>query len=251
MEGANEGAAPALKERPPEAEPWAAAVGVDGWGGLLLGLAARGTVVLAESVAPGTGQARVVAQQVLGRFTHGAQGQSGAQALRFVDRGLSYTGLLSEGFLFLVAGKLACGTEKPRQCLEAMRAELGGVLQQKGGRAKAGGLQKQLEVKIRKCLHQTLQAPAGGKLGEAKQNLEDIQVIMSNNIEKILDRGEKLETLTYKTESLMVHSAQFHNKARQLRRQMWLQNMKMYGIVLGIILIIVLVLVFTVLKPFR
>ena len=32
---------------------------------------------------------------------------------------------------------------------------------------------------------------------------------------------------------------------------MWLQNMKMYGIVLGIILIIVLVLVFTVLKPFR
>ena len=163
-------------------------VGVDGWGGLLLGLAARGTVVLAESVAPGTGQARVVAQQVLGRFTHGAQGQSGAQALRFVDRGLSYTGLLSEGFLFLVAGKLACGTEKPRQCLEAMRAELGGVLQQKGGRAKAGGLQKQLEVKIRKCLHQTLQAPAGGKLGEAKQNLEDIQVIMSQNIEKILDR---------------------------------------------------------------
>ena len=170
--------------------------------------------------------------------------------MRFVDGGLSYTGLQSGGFLFLVTAKLACGAEKPRQCLEAMRGELGGGLQQKGGRAKAGGLQKQLEAKIRKCLHQTKQVPAGGKLGEAKQNLEDIQVIMSQNIEKILDRGEKLETLTYKTENLMVHSAQFHNKARQLRRQMWLQNMKMYGIVFGIILIIALVVVLVVIKPF-
>lgn len=250
MGGANEGAAPSLKERRPEAEPWAAAVGADGWGGVLLGLAARGTVVLAESVAPGTGQARVVAQQVLGRFTHGAQGQGRGQALRFVDGGISFTGLQSGGFLFLVAAKLACGTEKPRQCLEAMQGELGGVLRQKGDRAKAGGLQKQLESKIRKCLHQVQAVPAGGKLGEAKQNLEDIQVIMSQNIEKILDRGEKLETLTYKTENLMVHSAQFHNKARALKRQMWLQNMKMYGIVFSIIAIIVLVVVFTVIKPF-
>ena len=212
-------------------------------------MAARGTVVLAESVAPGTGQARVVALQVLGRFTHGAQGQGRAQALRFVDGGISFTGLQSGGFLFLVAAKLACGTEKPRQCLEAMQGELGGVLRQKGDKAKAGGLQKQLESKIRKCLYQAQAVPAG-KLGEAKQNLEDIQVMMSQNIEKILDRGEKLETLTYKTENLMVHSAQFHNKARALRRQMWLQNMKMYGIVVSIIAIIILVVVFTVIKPF-
>ncbi len=131
-----------------------------------------------------------------------------------------------------------------------MREALQGDLLKKGGKAKAGALQRQLEPKIRKCLHQSLGTQAGGKLGEAKQNLQDIQVIMSQNIEKILDRGEKLETLTYKTENLMVHSAQFHNKARQLRRQIWWQHMKMTGIVVLIVLIIVAVVVVTVIKPF-
>ena len=252
MGGANEDAAPQLKGTPPTVveEPWAGAVGAEGRGGVLLGIAARGTVVLAECVAPGTIQARGTAQQVLGRFTHGGQGQGGSQNLRFVDRGLSYTGLFCEGFLYLVVARLDCGAEKPRLCLGGMREALQGDLLKKGSKAKAGALQRQLEPKIRTCLHQSLGTQAGGKLGEAKQNLQDIQVIMSQNIEKILDRGEKLETLTYKTENLMVHSAQFHNKARQLRRQIWLQHMKMTGIVVLIVLIIVAVVVVTVIKPF-
>lgn len=46
------------------------------------------------------------------------------------------------------------------------------------------------------------------------------------NIEKVLDRGEKLELLVDKTENLRYQADQFQKGGKALRNKMWWQNVK-------------------------
>ena len=66
---------------------------------------------------------------------------------------------------------------------------------------------------------------------------------MMENIEKVLDRGEKLEVLVDKTESLRYQADQFQKSGKALRNKMWWQNIKM-KLLVGLIVSIVIVVIF-------
>ncbi|MQJ84146.1 hypothetical protein EI014_25665, partial [Escherichia coli] len=70
----------------------------------------------------------------------------------------------------------------------------------------------------------------------------EVKGIMMDNIEKVLDRGEKIELLVDKTENLQFQADSFQRQGRQLRRKMWLQNLQMKLMVGGGILILVIIL---------
>ena len=53
-----------------------------------------------------------------------------------------------------------------------------------------------------------------------------------DNIEKVLDRGEKIEVLVDKTEALRFQADNFHKQGRALRNRMWWNNLKMKLILL-------------------
>ena len=55
---------------------------------------------------------------------------------------------------------------------------------------------------------------------------------MMDNIEKVLDRGEKIEVLVDKTEALRFQADNFHKQGRALRNRMWWNNLKMKLILL-------------------
>ncbi|XP_078435088.1 vesicle-associated membrane protein 727 [Wolffia australiana] len=65
------------------------------------------------------------------------------------------------------------------------------------------------------------------KLSKLKAQITEVKGIMMDNIEKVLDRGEKIELLVDKTESLQFQADSFQRQGRQLRRKMWLQNLRM------------------------
>ena len=66
---------------------------------------------------------------------------------------------------------------------------------------------------------------------------------MVDNIEKVLERGEKIELLVDKTDNLRFQADKFHKTGRQLRSRMWWQNAKM-KIIIVLILILVGVIIF-------
>ncbi|MCO5612140.1 hypothetical protein L7F22_066402 [Adiantum nelumboides] len=47
-----------------------------------------------------------------------------------------------------------------------------------------------------------------------------------SKIEKLLDRGEKIELVVDKTENLRFQADSFQHQGKQLRRKLWLQNVK-------------------------
>ncbi|KAJ3208502.1 hypothetical protein HDU67_006694 [Dinochytrium kinnereticum] len=75
---------------------------------------------------------------------------------------------------------------------------------------------------------------------------DEIEVvgIMNENINKVMQRGEHLDTLQNKTEDLQSSSQQFRKGASAVRKQMWWKDFKMKLILGGIgiaVLIIIIV----------
>lgn len=68
------------------------------------------------------------------------------------------------------------------------------------------------------------QANSGGKVAMVSAQVDEVKQLMSNNIEMLLERGQKLDELEEKATFLGKMSQQFHKGARATRRfQMWQQ----------------------------
>jgi len=61
-------------------------------------------------------------------------------------------------------------------------------------------------------------------LSAVKNQIEDVKGVMVENIEKVLERGEKIELLVDKTDRLNQQAFKFESSSRNLRRAMWWKN---------------------------
>jgi vesicle-associated membrane protein 7 len=77
------------------------------------------------------------------------------------------------------------------------------------------------------------------KIANINGKLEEVKGIMVDNIDKVLERGAKIETLVDKTGKLQTEAWNFRGKAKELAKSMFWQNMKHYWY---IVLIVVLIL---------
>lgn len=67
---------------------------------------------------------------------------------------------------------------------------------------------------------------------------------MQQNITKVSERGERLDTLQDKTDSLATQANGFRRGANRVRKQMWWKDMKMrMCIIVGIIILLVVIIV--------
>jgi vesicle-associated membrane protein 4 len=67
---------------------------------------------------------------------------------------------------------------------------------------------------------------------------------MRENINKVSQRGERLDSLQDKTDNLAVSAQGFRRGANRVRKQMWWKDMKMrMCIIVGLIILIVIIVV--------
>ena len=76
-----------------------------------------------------------------------------------------------------------------------------------------------------------------------QQKLDNVKGVMIDNIDKILERGEKLDIIVDKSEALADTADLFKSDAKALKCQMLKQRAKLYIIIAAIILIIILIIV--------
>ncbi len=76
-------------------------------------------------------------------------------------------------------------------------------------------------------------------IGKAQKEIEDVRGIMSQNIESILERGERIDLLVDKTDRLGGSARDFRVRSRGLRRRMWWKNVRLMVLlaVVGVFLI--------------
>lgn len=67
---------------------------------------------------------------------------------------------------------------------------------------------------------------------------------MRDNINKVSQRGERLDALQDKTDNLAVSAQGFRRGANRVRKQMWWKDMKMrIWIIVGIIILLIVIIV--------
>ena len=88
---------------------------------------------------------------------------------------------------------------------------------------------------------------SGDKLSHLQGRVTEVTGIMTENIEKVVQRGEALDDLTDRSELLAHSSTDFRHSSTKLRKKLYWKSVKMWvifiSILLGIVLAIVLIVV--------
>lgn len=87
-------------------------------------------------------------------------------------------------------------------------------------------------------LHSTPTLSTMSKANTVQREVDEVVGVMQNNIQKVMDRGEKLDTLQNKSEDLQNSSLQFKRGANQVRKEMWWKDMKLKLIIGGIVAVV-------------
>ncbi|KAL0437275.1 UNVERIFIED_CONTAM: Vesicle-associated membrane protein [Sesamum radiatum] len=122
----------------------------------------------------------------------------------------------------------------------------------KAATAVANSLNREFGSKLKEQMQYCVDHPEEiSKLAKVKAQVSEVKGVMMENIEKVLDRGEKIELLVDKTENLRSQAQDFRTQGTKMRRRMWLQNMKIKLIVLAIIVALILIIVLSVCGGFK
>uniref|UniRef100_A0A8B9V1G2 Vesicle associated membrane protein 4 n=1 Tax=Anas zonorhyncha TaxID=75864 RepID=A0A8B9V1G2_9AVES len=76
-----------------------------------------------------------------------------------------------------------------------------------------------------------------------QNQVDEVIDVMQENITKVIERGERLDDLQDKSESLSDNATAFSNRAKQLRRQMWWRGCKMKAIIALVVVVLLLVII--------
>ncbi|XP_048369504.1 vesicle-associated membrane protein 8 [Sphaerodactylus townsendi] len=84
---------------------------------------------------------------------------------------------------------------------------------------------------------------ANNQVKNLQNEVEGVKNIMTQNVERILARGENLDHLRNKTEDLEATSEHFKTTSQKVARKYWWKNAKMIAIICVIVAIIVILII--------
>ncbi|XP_034402277.1 vesicle-associated membrane protein 8 [Cyclopterus lumpus] len=89
------------------------------------------------------------------------------------------------------------------------------------------------------------QPPASGsaaKLDLVQGQVNEVKVILTDNISKVLERGDRLDDLIGKTDDLQASADSFQKTSTRVARKYWWKNIKMM-IIIGVVVLIIIILI--------
>ncbi|XP_029784665.1 vesicle-associated membrane protein 2 [Suricata suricatta] len=80
------------------------------------------------------------------------------------------------------------------------------------------------------------------RLQQTQAQVDEVVDIMRVNVDKVLERDQKLSELDDRADALQAGASQFETSAAKLKRKYWWKNLKMM-IILGVICAIILIII--------
>ncbi|KIJ62293.1 hypothetical protein HYDPIDRAFT_158110 [Hydnomerulius pinastri MD-312] len=209
---------------------------------LLNALVARGSVILAEHQAPGRD------------FTHATQTilskiPPNNSKLTYAWEQYLFHYVSEGGLIYLVMADDSAGRKMPfaflaelqRKFIELPSSSSAGL-----SSTPAYGLQGTFSPTIASLMHTYNTSPPADEVARAQAELNQVKDIMVQNVEQILSRGERIELLVDKTDTMATQATAFRRGARTVRRQMWWKNSK----IMALSVLVVLVLLWIIMAQF-
>lgn len=84
--------------------------------------------------------------------------------------------------------------------------------------------------------------PNVDSIGAVRNQIDEVKDIMVQNIEKVLERGEKIELLVDKTDRLSKQAFKFESTSKNLRRTLWWKSVRTIVCLTSVVALLVFIL---------
>ncbi|KAB5537229.1 hypothetical protein PHYPO_G00116440 [Pangasianodon hypophthalmus] len=81
------------------------------------------------------------------------------------------------------------------------------------------------------------------RLQQTQAQVDEVVDIMRVNVDKVLERDQKLSELDDRADALQAGASQFETNAAKLKRKYWWKNCKMWAILIAVLIIIVVIII--------
>ncbi|OZC12124.1 Synaptobrevin [Onchocerca flexuosa] len=85
--------------------------------------------------------------------------------------------------------------------------------------------------------------PSNKRLQQTQAQVDEVVGIMKVNVEKVLERDQKLSQLDDRADALQEGASQFEKSAATLKRKYWWKNIKMIIIMCAIVVILIIIII--------
>jgi len=85
----------------------------------------------------------------------------------------------------------------------------------------------------------TTKAGKEDAISNVQGEIDNVRGIMSQNIESLLERGERIDLLVDKTDRLGGNAHEFRIRSRGLRRKMWWKNVKLMALLIVVVIFLI------------
>lgn len=83
---------------------------------------------------------------------------------------------------------------------------------------------------------------SSAQLDHVQGQVNEVKVILKDNINKVLERGDRLDDLICKTDDLQASADSFQKTSTRVARKYWWKNIKMM-IIIGVVVLIIVILI--------
>ncbi|CDY37751.1 BnaA04g19170D [Brassica napus] len=213
---------------------------------LIYSFVARGTVILVDFT-DFKGNFTSIAAQCLQKLP-----SSNNKVIYNCD-GHTFNYLVENGFTYCVVAVDSAGREIPMAFLERVKEDFnrryGGG---KAATAQPNSLNKEFGSKLKGHMQYCMDHPDEiSKLAKVRAQVSEVKGVLIENIDKLYDRGVKIEILVEKTADLRSQADVYRTQGDQIKKKMWFQNMKIKLIFLAIIIALILIIILSVCGGFN
>jgi len=203
---------------------------------IIYSVVARGNTVLAE-YASARGNFDQVARKIL-------------QKIPTQNNKMSYTHerhifhyIVESGITFLCMADEEFGRRVPFAFLEDIKNRFFSTYGDRGKTAMAFQMNEDFSRILKSQMDYYSNNPNADKIKQIQGEVDEVKNVMVTNIEKILERGEKIELLVDKTENLSQSAFKFKKSSTQLKNAMWWKNVKLMIVIVIIVLLVIYVII--------
>mmetsp|Transcript_7820 Transcript_7820/g.18623 ORF Transcript_7820/g.18623 Transcript_7820/m.18623 type:complete len:217 (-) Transcript_7820:21-671(-) len=197
---------------------------------ILSAAVARGTFVLCEyDASPGSDDLTEVSRKVLPKIPRTGAIKS------YVYGGHTFNYLLDKELIFLCIASPTAGTEMVFEFLSEFRRSFEAQTRRLGHR------EDELARMLRDLISR-YNSDGGGKMQQMERDLEDVADITQNALAKVIERGERIDSLLDKTAALKSESVSFRTNAKRYNDDLWWRDQR-GRMLLGIVAMAVIVVI--------
>ncbi|XP_074560098.1 vesicle-associated membrane protein 714-like isoform X2 [Curcuma longa] len=204
---------------------------------ILYAVVARKTLVLAEFSAV-TGNVGAIARRILENLAP----ESDSRLCFSQDRYIFHV-LRADGITFLCMANETFGRRVPFMYLEDIHMRF----MKNYGKVAHSALAYSMNDEFSRVLHQQMEFfssnPSSDALNRVRGEVNEIHTIMVDNVEKILDRGDRLALLVDKTATMQDSAFHFKKQSRRLRQALWMKNAKLLAVLTFSIILLLYIIV--------